>query len=208
MDRWINRYDAIPTHVNTVKVFNHVYAEEKRKFYGKEKSMLSRVSCDEGIKQELKREYSLSRSRLRKISSYQPTECPGINSSNGRKVWSIIRSNVRRTPVRLWSRSDRGWYSLTSEEEPRNEAIVARPSVTNFHYPSLGPSSTFSSNPLFFEEWKRAREEESSRYSVVEYLFAPIELLREASTVVEGTRDESDSRKSRLWLAMETVWLG
>lgn len=119
MDRWISRYDAIPTHVNTVKVFNHVYAEEKRKFYGKEKSMLSRVSCDEGIKQELKREYSLSRSRLRKISSYQPTECPGINSSNGRKVWSIVRSNVRRTPVRLWSRSDRGWYSLTSEEEPR-----------------------------------------------------------------------------------------
>lgn len=42
----------------------------------------------------------------------------------------------------------------------------------------------------------RDTEEESSGYSVVEYLFAPIGLLREASAVVEGTRDESDSKKS------------
>lgn len=141
---------------------------------------------------ELKREYSLCRSRLRKISSYQPTECPGINSSNGRKVWSIDPIEYVRPAPYVFDPgggSDRGWYSLTSEKKKQeNEAIV---SVTNFHYPPLLDRPPFLRMHSSSRSGKRAPEEESSCYSVVEYLFAPIGLLRE-STVVQGTRDESE----------------
>lgn len=101
---------------------------------------------------ELKREYSLCRSRLRKISSYQPTECPGINSSNGRKVWSIDPIEyVRRAPYVFDPGGGGMIFSYVWEEEARERGhreCHELPLST-----SSGPS-TFSSNPLFFEEWE------------------------------------------------------